>query len=191
MVCETPPGDLAYACRFKCPVKLNKLLFRDGLQLDLSEDCDSLGCREVRVEPRLLLRLQLPNNSSSLGLKARPGRQLAEIVGPVIRQYGWRLDEVDLFQGDNKLDLTDRLEEGGQLLVARPKAATTAREGRAGDVNAADPELSLYEGLQIMRKGRLEDQRGTEINCEIPEFLKQSAATATATTVAPTAVGGS
>jgi hypothetical protein len=156
---------------------------RDGQQLDLSEDCDSLGCREVRVEPRLLLRLQLPNNSCSLGLKARPGRQLAEIVGPVIRQYGWRLDEVDLYQGDARLDLTGRLEEGGQLLVARPRAATTTREGRSGDA-ATDPELSLYEGLQIMRKGRLEDQRGTEINCEIPEFLKQAAAAATSTTAA-------
>ena len=154
------------------------MLFRDSQQLDLSEDCDSLGCREVRVEPRLLLRLQLPNNSCSLGIKARPGRLLAEVVGPVIRQYGWRLEEVDLLQGDSRVDPTSKLVEGGQLLVARPRAAVT-RSGGDGKASATEPELSLYEGLQIMRKGRLEDQRGTEINCEIPEFLKQSA-TATA-----------
>ena len=39
-------------------------------------------------------------------------------------------------------------------------------------ITAADPELTLYEGLQIMRRGRLEDQRGTEICCEIPPFLR-------------------
>ena len=33
-------------------------------------------------------------------------------------------------------------------------------------------EMTLYEGLQIMRKGRFEDQRGTEICFEIPEFLR-------------------
>ena len=33
-------------------------------------------------------------------------------------------------------------------------------------------QLTLYEGLQIMRKGRFEDQRGTEICFEIPEFLR-------------------
>ena len=37
---------------------------------------------------------------------------------------------------------------------------------------AESSELTLYEGLQIMRKGRFEDQRGTEICFEIPEFLR-------------------
>lgn len=161
---------------------------RDSQQLDLSEDCDSLGCREVRVEPRLLLRLQLPNNSCSLGIKARPGRQLGEVVGPVLRQYGWSMEEVDLFQaGDTRLNLAARLfDTGGQqqlLVVAR--AATVPRgPGDSSSAAAADPELSLYEGLQIMRKGRLEDQRGTEINCEIPEFLKQQQQQQLATTAA-------
>jgi len=31
----------------------------------------------------------------------------------------------------------------------------------------------LYEGLKIAQRGRLEDQRGTEINFEMPEFLKR------------------
>ena len=33
--------------------------------------------------------------------------------------------------------------------------------------------MTLYEGLQIMRRGRFEDQRGTEICFEIPEFLRK------------------
>ena len=33
-------------------------------------------------------------------------------------------------------------------------------------------EASLYEGLKQMTKGRLDDQRGLEINGELPDFLK-------------------
>lgn len=40
------------------------------------------------------------------------------------------------------------------------------------ETNCEHPEISLYEGLQIMRRGRFEDQRGTEIRFEIPDFLK-------------------
>ena len=31
----------------------------------------------------------------------------------------------------------------------------------------------LYEGLKRMTRGRLDDQRGTEINTELPEFLRK------------------
>lgn len=32
----------------------------------------------------------------------------------------------------------------------------------------------LYEGLKRAQRGRLEDQRGTDINFELPDFLKVS-----------------
>lgn len=32
----------------------------------------------------------------------------------------------------------------------------------------------LFEGLRRCQRGRLEDQRGTEINVELPDFLKVS-----------------
>jgi hypothetical protein len=32
----------------------------------------------------------------------------------------------------------------------------------------------LYEGLKIAQRGRLDDQRGTEINFEMPDFLKRN-----------------
>ena len=31
----------------------------------------------------------------------------------------------------------------------------------------------LYEGLKLAQRGRLEDQRGTEIRFEMPDFLKR------------------
>ena len=45
--------------------------------------------------------------------------------------------------------------------------------------SSVEPEMTLYEGLQIMRKGRFEDQRGTEICFEIPEFLRLPASNKT------------
>ena len=34
----------------------------------------------------------------------------------------------------------------------------------------------MYEGLKRMTQGRLDDQRGTEINMELPDFLKKEGA---------------
>ena len=50
-------------------------------------------------------------------------------------------------------------------------------QGGETKISKQDPEITLYEGLQIMRKGRFEDQRGTEICFEIPEFLRQPSTT--------------
>ena len=33
--------------------------------------------------------------------------------------------------------------------------------------------IDLYEGLKMAQRGRLEDQRGTEIKFEMPDFLKR------------------
>ena len=33
--------------------------------------------------------------------------------------------------------------------------------------------VDLYEGLKLAQRGRLEDQRGTEIRFEMPDFLKR------------------
>ena len=32
----------------------------------------------------------------------------------------------------------------------------------------------LYEGLKLAQRGRLDDQRGTEINFEMPDFIKRN-----------------
>ena len=35
------------------------------------------------------------------------------------------------------------------------------------------PPTELYEGLKRAQMSRIEDQRGTEINSELPDFLKR------------------
>ena len=61
--------------------------------LDLSEDCSSLGCSEVRVEPRVLFRLELPSKKS-IGVKAKQTKLVEEVLGPILSQYGWNLADM-------------------------------------------------------------------------------------------------
>ena len=54
--------------------------------LDLGGDCaDLLGCAEVRVEPRVLFRLELPSGKS-IGVKAKPAKVIRDVLGPILLQ---------------------------------------------------------------------------------------------------------
>merc|ERR1719273_445899 len=63
--------------------------------LDLGEDSTSLGCVEVRVEPRVLFRLELPSKKS-IGVKAKPAKLVKEVLGPILNQYGWNLEAMSV-----------------------------------------------------------------------------------------------
>ena len=62
---------------------------------DLSEESTTLGCTEVRVEPRVLFRLELPTKKS-IGVKAKPAKLVKEVLGPILHQYGWNLDTMSV-----------------------------------------------------------------------------------------------
>ncbi|XP_026274347.1 regulator of G-protein signaling loco isoform X2 [Frankliniella occidentalis] len=49
-----------------------------------------LSNKEVRVEPRVVFRLDLPNRKT-VGVKSRPGKTLGEVLRPVLHKYGYRL----------------------------------------------------------------------------------------------------
>lgn len=59
--------------------------------LDLSDESTSLACAEVRVEPRVLFRLELPSKKS-IGVKAKPAKLVKDVLGPILNQYNWELD---------------------------------------------------------------------------------------------------
>ena len=61
--------------------------------LDLASHCSVLGCTEVRVEPRVLFRLELPSKKS-IGVKAKPAKIVKDVLGPILNQYGWNLSEM-------------------------------------------------------------------------------------------------
>ena len=85
--------------------------------LDLGEDSTTLGCTEVRVEPRVLFRLELPSKKSIgighfffvcyitrtnhlhvlfVGVKAKPAKLVKEVLGPILNQYGWNLEAMSV-----------------------------------------------------------------------------------------------
>jgi len=205
--------------------------------LDLSEDCSTLGCSEVRVEPRVLFRLELPSKKS-IGVKAKQTKLVEEVLGPILSQYGWSLQDmtVRLDQGPRRQEVVDMRSsvtsiDNSRLVVhhmseemgnrtnesendsnrsdSRPNSrsslslgprrqSSSSIDSRKHDdlmpppkmiplpVNkrkppivspsptSKDQEASLYEGLKRMTKGRLDDQRGLEINNELPDFLKKT-----------------
>jgi len=63
--------------------------------LDLGQDSSTLGCTEVRVEPRVLFRLELPSGKS-IGVKAKPAKVARDVLGPILQQYGWELSAVSV-----------------------------------------------------------------------------------------------
>lgn len=226
--------------------------------LDLGEDSTSLGCTEVRVEPRVLFRLELPSKKS-IGVKAKPAKLVREVLGPILAQYGWNLDamtvrrDVPNSHGGHvdpdvalvDLEATVATIDNSRLLVAprnptdivnsrlleemvktkvpsgrvqddqRSHGTASSNEsvGRRGSSSIvqtkktenrddqekmampppdAIPQVrrhtqrfggrfdkhsavtdELYEGLKLAQRGRLEDQRGTEIKFEMPDFLKR------------------
>ena len=197
--------------------------------LDLSEDCSSLGCSEVRVEPRVLFRLELPSKKS-IGVKAKQTKLVEEVLGPILAQYGWSLAEmtvrqdqaragpVDLKASVTSIDSTrlvvspreesqeaesdrsdSRPNSRSSLSLGPRRASSSSVDSRkAGDDSMMPPPkiipmgrrrpplptpgslpgkegegTDLYEGLKRMTRGRLDDQRGLEINGELPDFLKK------------------
>ena len=224
--------------------------------LDLSEDCSTLGCSEVRVEPRVLFRLELPSKKS-IGVKAKQTKLVEEVLGPILSQYGWNLAEMTVrldrsgSQGSGSVELRasvtsidntrlvvthredslgdvsgntgDNMNENDSRSDSRPNSRSSLSLGqrrassssvesgtlrnKTGDDNMMPPPKiipqtrrrppmpvpvsvtmpplpplptngteagsDLYEGLKRMTRGRLDDQRGTEINTELPEFLRK------------------
>jgi len=203
--------------------------------LDLSEDCSTLGCSEVRVEPRVLFRLELPSKKS-IGVKAKQTKLVEEVLGPILSQYGWSLQDmtVRLDQGPRRQESVDMRSsvtsiDNSRLVVQHqaetensPRANESENDSNRSDSRpnsrsslslgprrqssssvdsrkhddlmpppkiipsnkrrpnitntstaSKDQEASLYEGLKRMTKGRLDDQRGLEINGELPDFLKK------------------
>merc|ERR1719219_1664221 len=54
-----------------------------------------------------------------------------------------------------------------------PEAIPNVRRPAKFNKPSAAITEDLYEGLKLAQRGRLEDQRGTEIRFEMPEFLKR------------------
>lgn len=258
--------------------------------LSLDEDSTILAGKEVRVEQRAVFRLDLPNRKT-VGVKAKPGKSLGEVLRPILHKYGYKLELVTLcLMSENEVveltapvtsvdnqrlqvltrsaeawknevahtvasqhklkaavptldEITNRvfeellqgkvadgvhttsdqgsirsedwgsehssgifgrflrrdsalLDKARESRVKGKKATNSSKhtgdesesKGAATSSNPKPPLIAkwkvgvklqgrsesdeLYEGLKRAQRSRLEDQRGTEINFELPDFLK-------------------
>ncbi|XP_054260544.1 regulator of G-protein signaling loco isoform X2 [Macrosteles quadrilineatus] len=64
-------------------------------QVGLEEDASVLGAQEVRVEDRVVFRLDLPNRKT-VAVKSKQGKTLAQVLRPILHRYGYRLEMVTL-----------------------------------------------------------------------------------------------
>jgi hypothetical protein len=61
----------------------------------LDEDSTILAGKEVHVEQRAVFRLDLPNRKT-VGVKAKTGKSLGEILRPILHKYGYKLELITL-----------------------------------------------------------------------------------------------
>jgi len=71
--------------------------------LDLARDVSKLGVKEIILEPRIVLRLDLPNNKS-VAVKAAGRRALTHALSPVLHRFGLKPAQHVLIQVSSSID---------------------------------------------------------------------------------------
>ena len=56
-------------------------------------DVATLGSKEIKIEKRVLFRMDLPNKKS-IGVKAKPNRTIQDVFRPILHKYNIRLEDM-------------------------------------------------------------------------------------------------
>ncbi|XP_071545051.1 regulator of G-protein signaling loco-like isoform X7 [Panulirus ornatus] len=91
--------------------------------LDKNEDSSVLGGMEVRLEQRILFRLDLPNRKT-VCVKAKPNKVTQDVLKPILLKYGYKLDLMFVHKvGEEKgVNLKSHINElDGDRLVVQTK----------------------------------------------------------------------
>ncbi|CAL4109978.1 unnamed protein product [Meganyctiphanes norvegica] len=120
-----------------CQSLLNRLLERRGISystfdlyllkgdkmLDKLEDSSVLGGQEVRIEQRILFRLDFPNRKT-VCVKAKPHKNTSDVLKPILAKYGYKLELMAIHKigEDKSINLKTQVNElDGQRLVVQTK----------------------------------------------------------------------
>jgi len=146
--------------------------------LDLSLETSTLGCSVVKVEARVLFSLTLPSNKC-ISVKAKDSKLVGEVIEPILSQYGWGLLVLNVRQdhGDGRLEDVDlKLKvtsiDNSKLVVRHQFEECSPIITFKSPKPSVENKVSLYEDITKLTKRRLNDQRGLEIDSELPDFLK-------------------
>ncbi|KAF0302019.1 Regulator of G-protein signaling loco [Amphibalanus amphitrite] len=118
-------------------------------RLDQSVDSCCLGCKEIRMEQRVLFRVDLPNQKT-IGVKAKPNRQTCEVLRPILNKYGCKLENVNVFESgggaplDSKVPVTQL---DNRHLVVRWRDETPSAAEPPSSSAAADSRHRAFPSL--------------------------------------------
>ena len=148
--------------------------------LDLADDSTTLGCTEVRVEPRVLFRLELPSKKS-IGVKAKPAKLVKDVLGPILSQYGWNLDmmlvrrEGDVTQTHPPVDLTQTVASIDNCrLVVLPRTSVDISSKVLEDLLRVKSAVDKFGNDDNDRKS---ESSATSSTANIRKLPRQSSAT--------------
>lgn len=63
--------------------------------IPLDEDAIVLSGKEVKIERRVVFRLDLPNRKT-IAVKSKQNKSLSQVLRPILHKYGYRLEMVTL-----------------------------------------------------------------------------------------------
>ena len=149
--------------------------------LDLSDESSTLGCTEVRVEPRVLFRLELPSKKS-IGVKAKPAKLVKDVLGPILSQYGWNLEMMTVRrEGDAQnqhlsVDLSNTVASIDNCrLVVLPRSSAEINSRVLEDLLRVKSAVDKMTNEDDRRSTKSESSNGSSTNNR--KFLRHSSTT--------------
>ncbi|XP_077598256.1 regulator of G-protein signaling 12-like isoform X2 [Stigmatopora nigra] len=134
--------------------------------LVLDQDCVTLSSRELRLEKRTLFRLDLVPINRSVGLKAKPGKPVAEVLRPVAAKYGLPLAElvVKIAGRTEPLDLGAPVStlDGLRVVLERGHAPLAQEASESTHLKKSAPPGSLSATGESRRWATPEEVGGRE-----------------------------
>ncbi|KAK2706206.1 regulator of G-protein signaling loco-like isoform X2 [Artemia franciscana] len=141
-----------------------------GAMVDVTYDSSVLGCKEVRVEQRSLVHVDLPGGKN-ISIKAKPERILSDLLKSVLHKYGLKLDLVTIARISNKELVNMKLPVSsldGQRIYVQTKDLTKVSDlGGTLKMTRRSPALDEITNkvFEELLKGKSEEPSFIDFEC--------------------------
>lgn len=120
-------------------------------------DVTMVGCKEIRVEPRVVFCVTLPN-SKTLGVKVPPGCTCTDVLSPVLAKYSVQLDHVTLRMSQTCKAIppsTSVSELDSQLVLVQFKESCSENRGHRIQPSRLHRETLVRRFLDAIHEGKV------------------------------------